>query len=359
MRPYSVVGDVEIYHADALDLLRSLPDASVQLIATDPPYFRVKDEAWDRAWTGERAFLRWIGHLCREWRRVLAPNGSLYVFASPDMALGVERIVRRHFNVLNSIRWEKEQGWHQKAEKEALRSFLSPWEACVFAEHITGDTFAADASGYYTATTQLRRRVYAPIGDYFRKAREGAGLSRSDTEVALGYVSRTDPTRGTALYTRWEEGSALPTREAYERLQELVGGANAPLPYIDLRRWFDVDCWQEYEGLRQEYEGLRRPFNADASAPSSDLWRFPTVSPYPGKHPCEKPLAMMEHIIRTSSRPGDLVLDTFCGSGATAEAARNLGRRAIVGDFDAHWCGWTARRLSQESLFSAFERGAA
>lgn len=351
MKPYCTVGDVTIYQADALDLLRSLPAASVDLIATDPPYFRVKEEGWDRAWKNERAFLRWIGELCREWRRVLKPNGSLYCFASPDMAHGVERIIRRHFNVLNVIRWEKEAGWHQKAEKEALRSFLSPWEACVFAEHITGDTFAADASGYYTATTLLRRRVYAPLGDYFRQARERAGLSRNDAEVALGYVSGADPTKGTALYTRWEEGSALPTREAYERLQELVGGY-APMLYVDLRRWFDID-------LAQEYEGLRRPFDLTPSVPWSDRWDFAAVSPYPGKHPCEKPLAMMEHIVRTSSRPGAVVLDTFCGSGATAEAARNLRRRAIVGDMDAHWCGWTARRLSQENLFAALLDGAA
>src|SRR5690606_33469343 len=86
VKPYYEDGAVTVFHADALDLLRSLPDGSVNLIATDPPYFRVKNEAWDRAWKSEREFLRWFGSLCREWRRVLAPNGSLYVFASPDMA---------------------------------------------------------------------------------------------------------------------------------------------------------------------------------------------------------------------------------------------------------------------------------
>lgn len=48
-----------------------------------------------------------------------------------------------------------------------------------------------------------------------------------------------------------------------------------------------------------------------------------------GKHPCEKPSALMEHIIATSSRPGDVVADFFMGSGSTIKAALKLGRKAI------------------------------
>ena len=44
------VPGAKLYCADALDVLRSLPDSSIDLIATDPPYFRVKGLAWDRAW---------------------------------------------------------------------------------------------------------------------------------------------------------------------------------------------------------------------------------------------------------------------------------------------------------------------
>lgn len=344
MRPFYQDESVTLYQADALDLLRSLPDASVHLIATDPPYFRVKGEPWDRAWDDADAFLAWVGDLCAEWRRVLTPNGSLYVFASPQMERRVAAVVERSFRVLNVIRWEKEEGWHNKAEREALRSFLSPWEACVFAEHPSSDTLAADTSGYYTATNELRRKVYAPLGDYFRLAREAVGLSRSDVEVRLGYVSRTDPTRGTALYTRWEEGNALPTRTAYARLQEIVGAKNAPRSYEDLRRWFDED-------LRIQYEDLRRPFALTDASQASDIWRFGTVAPYPGKHPCEKPPALMEHIVTTSSRPGDVVLDCFMGSGTTIAAAKNLGRKAIGGDASAHWCRWTRERIAQANLF--------
>lgn len=63
--------------------------------------------------------------------------------------------------------------------------------------------------------------------------------------------------------------------------------------------------------------------------PYIDVWTFAPVASYPGKHPCEKPADLMEHIIATSSRPGDVVADFFMGSGATIKAAKKLGRRAI------------------------------
>ncbi len=75
------------------------------------------------------------------------------------------------------------------------------------------------------------------------------------------------------------------------------------------------------------------------------MWDFSTVSSYPGKHPCEKPLALMEHIIRTSSRPGAVVLDCFAGSGTTGVAALNTGRRAILIERDPTYCEIARRRI--------------
>src|SRR5690606_14413135 len=123
-------------------------------------------------------------------------------------------VIAPRFRLLNSIRWVKEHGWHQKADIEAQRRYLTAWEGVLLAER----TFDA----YGESATALHKEVFAPLGRYIQTERERAGLTRSELEVALGYISKSDPTRGTALCYRWEEGSSLPTREAYYRMRDTL-----------------------------------------------------------------------------------------------------------------------------------------
>ncbi len=223
-----------------------------------------------------------------------------------------------------------------------MRSYLAPWEEVVFAEQY-GDRYA-------DASKALHKDVYAPLGRYIQQERERAGLTIDQVDVGLGYVRRKNPHRGTELCRRWEEGSSLPTERDYLRLRVLLnegGGNYLRREYEELRREYE-ELRREYEELRREYEELRRPFFADPDA--TDVWTFPTVSPYPGKHPCEKPVAMMERIVSNSSRPDALVLDCFMGSGSTMLAALKLGRRFVGIEADERWCEVAASRLSQESL---------
>lgn len=57
------------------------------------------------------------------------------------------------------------------------------------------------------------------------------------------------------------------------------------------------------------------------------VWRFPNGRSK--RHPTEKPLNLFEYLVKTSSNPGDLVLDPFLGSGTTSEAAIKNGRSYI------------------------------
>ena len=96
-----------LYEGDCLDVMAAMPDNSIDLIAVDPPYFKVKNAEWDRQWNNPEKFLEWIGGLCKQWHRILRPNGSLYVFASPKMAARVECAISESFYVLNMITWSK------------------------------------------------------------------------------------------------------------------------------------------------------------------------------------------------------------------------------------------------------------
>jgi site-specific DNA-methyltransferase (adenine-specific) len=68
-----------------------------------------------------------------------------------------------------------------------------------------------------------------------------------------------------------------------------------------------------------------------------------------GKHPTQKPVALVERCILASTNRGDLVLDPFAGSGTTAIAALRLGRRFIGVDLDLTSVELAARRLTHAS----------
>lgn len=68
-------------------------------------------------------------------------------------------------------------------------------------------------------------------------------------------------------------------------------------------------------------------------------------------HPTQKPLALMEYLIRTYTNTGDLILDFTCGSGTTLRAAKNLKRRCVGIERDLHYCEVTVKRL--EPVFEA------
>jgi|HubBroStandDraft_2_1064218.scaffolds.fasta_scaffold00003_3 DNA modification methylase len=64
-------------------------------------------------------------------------------------------------------------------------------------------------------------------------------------------------------------------------------------------------------------------------------------------HPTQKPVALMEWLIATYSRPNEIVLDITAGSGTTGEAAANLGRHAILIEANPEYAAMIERRLTK------------
>src|SRR5271157_3900185 len=67
-----------------------------------------------------------------------------------------------------------------------------------------------------------------------------------------------------------------------------------------------------------------------------------------GKHPTQKPIALLERILLASSNEGDLVLDPFSGSGTTAIAALRTRRTAVGLELSYEYLTLTVQRLSSE-----------
>ena len=97
--------------------------------------------------------------------------------------------------------------------------------------------------------------------------------------------------------------------------------------------------------------GLVGPEKAARGTMPTDVW-WMTIVPPGGKertgYPTQKPVRLLERIVAASSRPGDLVLDPYAGSGTTGVAAARLGRRWLLADRSPAAVEIARRRLAAE-----------
>jgi site-specific DNA-methyltransferase (adenine-specific) len=88
------------------------------------------------------------------------------------------------------------------------------------------------------------------------------------------------------------------------------------------------------------------------------IWSVPTPGPREkvhGRHPTQKPLALLERVLAASAAEGDLVLDPFSGSGTTGVAALRAGCRFLGLERDPAYVDLAARRLRAAELLPASE----
>lgn len=82
--------------------------------------------------------------------------------------------------------------------------------------------------------------------------------------------------------------------------------------------------------------------------PLSDVWEIPFLNPKAKErtgYPTQKPVELLERIIKISTNEGDTVLDPFCGSGTTLVAAKLLGRKFIGIDMNSAAIELSKKRL--------------
>jgi adenine-specific DNA-methyltransferase len=288
----------EIICGDAFEVLKQIPDESIDLVITDPPYFRMKTCWWDRQWDDKHNYLKWLAAIADEWRRILKSSGSLYCFASSVMAASVEVLLSERFEVLNHIVWEKQNepgydGWKQKCSKESLRKWYAWSERVIFAEQIA-------------------------FRNVLRNARLDSGLTAKALAELIGAYGKVN--HGGSV-SNWETGKNVPTPEQYEKLSKVLD-----LP---------------------PRETIIRPFNVSSKVQYTDVWHFDTVKQRKGKHPCEKPIDMINHMITASSVKDSIVLDCFCGSGVVLAEAKRLKRKYVGIEIEQKWIEIAKQRVGE------------
>lgn len=123
------------------------------------------------------------------------------------------------------------------------------------------------------------------------------------------------------------------------------------------RHSHEMLIWAAKRGARHTFDGaaVNMVAGEDAGSPPSlrgprlgTVWRIPHVpagEKRHGRHPTQKPLRLLRRIILATTRPGDLILDPFCGSGTTAVAAKELGRFFVGAEREREYAELAGRRI--------------
>ena len=314
-----------------MEVLRTLPDKCVDLVLTDPPYFRVVKNDWDNQWKDINEFQKWVGEIGTELRRVMKDNASFFWFGDDKTIAYCQVELDKLFRLINSLIWEKTAPRTAKNILN-LRSFATTTERLLFYEKKSAN--GKPATGLETIHSMPE--AFQSIKEYMRGERDkikAAKGCRTEKEFCE-YVNELTNTASLVSRHYFSDSQyRFPTPERYALLQK---SGFFRREYEDLRR--------EYEDLRREYEDLRRYWNPAVDA--KEVLKFSIEQKQ--QHPTQKPLKLISYLMKRASKNGAIILDPFSGSGTTAIAAHRLGRRFICVEKDAEYHAASVERLNRE-----------
>jgi site-specific DNA-methyltransferase (adenine-specific) len=241
-----------VHCEDALIGLSRIPDGSIDLIVTDPPYGLGKDYGNDSDKLDAADYLQWMERWIDIALPKLVPTGCLYICLTWRYSPEVFVMLKQRMLMINEIIWDR----RVPSMGGSVRSFTSV--------HDTIGLFAKQ-KGYYFDLDAVR----------------------------IPYDAETKKARSRSIF---------------------VGA-----------KWLEIG------------------YNP------KDLWsvsRLHREHPEREDHPTQKPLEIIERMIKASCPPGGIVLDPFMGSGTTAIAAKRCGRNFTGFELNPDYCVMIEQRLA-------------
>lgn len=329
---------IDLMHGDCLELMKDIPDGSVDLVLTDPPYGTMKN-------FGKSEATKKIGYKNYEWddvipidkmfaeiSRVLRQNGKAIIFGQEPFTSKL--ITSAVASVPLSYRaiWLKDSfGNRFMCNKAMVNKFE---DICIFSK-----------LGYdYCGENPLR--------EYFKKVLNFIGAkSCKEINARLGhkkaehcfYVTEGKKVVKNAIGGKADHatriGSSqfeLCTEQTYKEIVSVFG--------ID-----EMDGFLSFDVLREINENYKNKnqsiFNLWQGGKSkSNVLEYKKDNG--GFHPTQKPVALLEDLIKTFSNEGNTVLDFTMGSGSTGVACVNTNRRFIGIELDDKYFEIAKQRIN-------------
>lgn len=317
--------DAQLIHGDCLDVLKEMPDNSVDSIVTDPPYgIRMMGKAWDYD-VPEQA-------VWEECLRVLKPGGHLLAFAGTRtqhrMAV---RIEDAGFEIRDMIAWVYGSGFPKSLDVSkaidkaagAVREVIGKAQWSNSAAHfVPGEDHTARVTLDITAPATAAARQWQDWGTALKPALEPITVARK-------------PLKGTVAANVLEWGTGAINIDGCR----VEGGESDGITTSG--RW-PANLIHDGSDEPTELLGAASRFFYCAKASKKDRGEGNT-------HPTVKPTDLMAYLCRLVTSPGGVVLDPFMGSGSTGKAAVREGFRFIGIEMDAEYLAIAEARIAHEA----------
>ena len=325
------MNDMTLYCGDCFELLEQVPDGSVDLALTDPPYgihvqYQKGGKKYKCGWDDIDSYTQWTMRWLRIVRKKLRGNGVLYFFHNKIETISELLCCMNGscpgFTLLSFITWEKLNmttvGWkNRKPESQtAPRAWFNTCEYILHFAKTAGVKTEWDKTGLERIYSNPE--CFKPLKDWYKNELKRLGITRRDIERKYEEATGRKPYMVSRHYF-YDSQFEIPVQDVWEQVYEPLGFSKT---YEEFRREYE-QLRREYEQLRREYEQLRYYHKADSG--HCNVWRYPIVPANKRLHPTQKPVELLERIIAVSCPPGGVVLDPFMGSGSTGAAARKAG----------------------------------
>ncbi len=389
--------------SDCLDVLQKLPDNSIDVLICDPPYsWEFMGKNWDKAVPGVEIW--------QECLRVLKPGSFAFIMSGPRQD-GLEKMItnlkKAGFKVdFTSLYWtyatglpkakniakaiDKKNGQKGKViaiKKNKLEGAYAGFQPKPAVEVILVVMKPLDQKSYVEQTLANRkgctwmddgRIPYAneniPYRDLVKQKSSTSNQAiASQGEEWLGHPTGRFPANLLVSDNILDDGknhkSECVDRRAYLAKDKNYGfkplGDKTPVRPVDeggYSKFFSLDAWAE---RNLPFLIAPKASNAEKNAGLEDFTektvsdgrKTPINNPFQrgiklrkNNHPTIKPIRLKKYLVTMGSRPGDIVLDPFVGSGTTCVAAKLLNRRFIGIEKEEEYQKIATARVENASL---------
>lgn len=357
-----------LYYGDCLQILKELPDACIDLVYLDPPFNSNRDynaffssptggknsaqitafeDTWHwgeqaeveyhqllqnpnagqlaetlmpalRSFLGENdmmAYLTMMASRLVEMRRVLKDTGSLYLHCDPTASHYLKIVLD---GVFCSKFFKSEIIWQRTSSHNSSKRWGPIHDTILY--YSKGNSFTWN-NVYTPYSESYIKSYYNKVdenGRHFKPADlTGSGIRGGESGKEWNGFNPTAykrhwaiPAMGKEIFPEEDNLSPLEWLELFKK-NNLVYMGKEGTGWPHIRRYLDLARGQKIQDIITDIPPLT----------SRDAERL--------GYPTQKPVALLERIIRASSNPGDVVLDPFCGCGTAVHAAQKLGRKWI------------------------------